>query len=821
MSNVSFSSIISQSRASNRRQLDRTRRADGNGDADQSDIESFARVSHHNHPVDDNVNWIQDELSQYSLLNEMQGPRSRSSSKQPSQKSSVPQNDVWNRLYQQEKNSRIKYFDTPKNLLAKLEQEQQKYIELEEEYKRFSRESLRERDRLARDLKIQKDQRNRDINEMKAQLARKEQEHVSTHETDQAQLENLHDTIAELKAAHDRLLADNSNLQKVVNEHELASKEQKHFASRILEDKKKLQDEVKQMNDELGSTKRALSDSDAGWFSEKELRMKQDVHIVDLEHAIKSRENECKDLLNKLTHCEEELQELQELRQVASHQKKIIEQITAREKDLCERLEDMAIHQKDHLHQIRELEGHERRYLVEIQRLSHVESALRIDIEQLKVQNSASAAETKEWIEKHSQKTSRCDELSLALDKVVSDLDMARKQLQEAKYEFNDTESRFSSLVKELREKEYAAAENSRSLQREISRNVEESGRLKSHIQSLITELQSSESVVEKLNQQLKFAEEEERSLRQHHNDLSSELENERSKVQGLKSALNAANSDIKQLQNEVDCALQDSDALKGAYDSKIRLLMDKHARLKRTAEDYANTILKHQENESRFQQLLSENANALSHAKEDLKFVKSNLEQAVAERDQILHDAKEDRRQLRDQINEIRAEYEEKLMILDKDRKERIETLMEKIRFLDSQLESISSDRDRIMQKTDHVILQREIASLKQTIDRRDEDIKLLQLKYRNASEQVKRMELEQHRSFNNTDNNMEHVTGLTERLRNEVQQLMGGREKFRTSLNESKDIRPLPIPRQETAADKYINFGSSQNGGRRPRQF
>ena len=657
-----------------------------------------------------------------------------------------------------------------------LEQERGKYAELEAEYKRFARDSLRERENLVKDIRSIRERADDEVNRFQNILNSKQTEFKKYSEKVTGHAKRLEEAIGSLKQDREKLINECQKLKEAIKDGLKKSLEQESVSERLVEENRQLHTRFLSTQDEIGSLKRLINEKEAIVSNEKEFKMKQEVKLFELEHGIAKREDECKELRAQSQKKDIALQAAADLKIHTEQQKRLIAELRHKEKRFIARLKELETTERSRNEQIANLEGQERRYLSELQRLTQQETLLTREHDMVKIRVADLEERNQNLTEKNQSQAFDIEKLSVALDKAVNDVNQYQKLHEVTQNELMMTENKFHAFLDDQKQYENDSQNSIRSLQSEIDRITDENKRYDARLERANDELQYANTHSNNMENRIKELQHSELELRQRLKDNIKELEVSKARNASLKMSLKEADSSHRQIQDQLKATLHQKDESEKSKDRRIRSLGEMNSKLKNANEEYAVALGQLQNRDTEFEQVLISKSKELNGAVSDIEYLKSQLDAMVSERDDVLAKMKDDRQCNREELSSLRQDYEEKIAMIEHDRDRKLENMLEQMQELESQINEIDEHRKELLKKTDHRHLERQIYIMEQEIRQRDDEVKLMQLKYRNATEQVKRLEQDQQHIQKSSVNNLriENVTGLTKRLKNEVREMM-----------------------------------------------
>lgn len=290
------------------------------------------------------------------------------------------------------------FYDS-KNLVNSLENERDRYLKLEEEYRRFAKEAHRERERLAQEIRLLQDDSSTDIVSLQKALMHKQDEYLEVCRRFEEEKMKSDESVTLLRNDREKLGQELARMRHALTEADTSMKEQKQFVTKVLSEKKRMAD---QLAVQVADTKKAqeqLKEREANWLAEKEMRMQLDVHIIQLQHTLAQREDECKELRNQSARKDAEISDLRRLQfTVEQLQKRIVEH-KEKEAKLQETIEGHVARERQMVMDQQDLERQEKRHAEDLHRLSLQENAKVLEVEKLKQQLKAYAGEVQQWMD--------------------------------------------------------------------------------------------------------------------------------------------------------------------------------------------------------------------------------------------------------------------------------------------------------------------------------------------------------------------------------------------------------------------------------------
>ncbi|TPX31378.1 hypothetical protein SeMB42_g07768 [Synchytrium endobioticum] len=479
--------------------------------------------------------------------------------------------DAWSKLVTKENKSRAKYYSTDKTLLVLLEEERSKYLHLESEYhKLLSEVQALQANHLA-ETKNHERRHNADERQLQKALLLKSEECTAAMREAAAWQQRYARESAAWTSASEQLDAQASKLATLLNESEArgtALEKQCTDTGRLrreLADKlhikeaecKALQVELKSREAESKRLESEIKRKEADWKSEKEGRMKLEVHCLQLDHFVNQRDEEIRNLSASITKKNAEIEDLNALKPMLEQAKKDNDAALRRETTYTQELDHAAARERKLFAQVEDLSSRERRANAEVERLSIRERDLVAEIETLRANEHRLRNELQDAVARGSEQAGENQALGTQIRRQQGDLVRLGQDL-------NDVGTAASELRAQLAQRDRELAAVSAELantRQERDEHAALKARVEGELGMRARELHDSHARIDALTARINTAEKERNDMRHASKEKLHAVQARIADLQAALSDTQAQVSAFRDLETQLRGALRERDA--------------------------------------------------------------------------------------------------------------------------------------------------------------------------------------------------------------------------------------------------------------------
>lgn len=678
-------------------------------------------------------------------------------------------------LYTAEFRRNAKYHTSDRTLLVLLEEERNKYLQLEMQYHKVLQEVETLQNNHLTDIRstekahesearsfqkalVLKSEEcgaaQKELSHWQAKYAKDSSSWLGTNEKLESHLARAQKSIRELEgrlkdreATVEDLKREKQTLldrslaqeQQVV---ENAARREKELVERMALMERELKQRLLKRDEELRKSMVIAKEKDIAFHDEKERRMKLEVDALQVNHALKQRDEELNLVKGALTRKQEELEQFSVLKAQYSELKKEQASLKEREKRSVEEISRQRVRETDLVGKLEELRSILHKQTCEAERLVNEQSRTKADLEQVRnseqslrieLQNALNAVAEREVQLNSANKKSRAQgstvsNLSKELDSVSQALSEAKNRITELVEKFNQKDAQLVAVREQ--------AQNADAVYRQDR-------------EALLTQVQQQQGQMLELQGQLG-------KLRQ---QLSDEVSRH--------SALQTRNKET------------------------LILVQDKIAQLQAALQSAQGQLTELRDTENGLRSLLRQRDDIVSQQSAKIAQLSSVLSHEQSENEQFRLRKQEEWLQLNDKFGQAKNIFENELNGLRQSlqsKQHQVESLTEELGRVNQQLNQISQQKFRAENKIAELGAQdqsqsRLLETLQQQLQSKSSECAVLALKLQSISEQNRRLDEEifmYRQSTAQKDQELTSLQGnvseLTRRLKSQVEILMGG---------------------------------------------
>ncbi|KNE63892.1 hypothetical protein AMAG_08953 [Allomyces macrogynus ATCC 38327] len=647
--------------------------------------------------------------------------------------------DTWNKLLEAEKQTRSKYYETPRSLLIMLEEERTKNLQLETDHQALLNEleaTKRAYESKIKDLQFARDC---DVQALQRSLADKTDECNSlTKKLGSAATKHADDVLV-WSARTEKLDGHVAKLQATLQATEARAHKQEKALLEMHAQRKALQERVNHREAELKRWMKQLKDKDHDWLQEKEARMKLEVRVLECDHVLAQRDDTIQGLQAALQRSKTEVEALTAVQAKYELLRRDAELMETKERTLREELDKALAKDRKTVADIEQLQLQQRKFLYELDLVKTREANVARERDDARQLAARQKGEIEMLLDRQSQLLSEVDgagkrerTLNAELETVRNKYAQAKAALSEAQTKIKDLQqhgANLSARVDQLTTEREAAVQERQQL-------VTETDTLRRQLKQLEAEVQETEMLLE--------------SERRAVMDLKAVT---REKTQALKdkghdtARLEQTVSDLKQKMAEVTAKLdQERRASQIVRDSNREELERWKSKVEVLEDNLVNSeygARKLQDKDVQLRAALDRSNATVS----DLQLQIARLETELkAQREHTAETAEQKDHELdrvRTALDQVRAEADDHAQAL----RQVVQERQQQVRAMNAQLDAAHDDRDelrdRIRELEMEVKVARETADKLQTsIVGKDRDHTILEMRYKATVESVRRLE-------------------------------------------------------------------------------
>ncbi|KAJ3348663.1 hypothetical protein GGF32_006054 [Allomyces javanicus] len=647
--------------------------------------------------------------------------------------------DTWNKLLEAEKQTRSKYYETPRSLLLMLEEERTKNLQLETDHQALLNEleaTKRAYESKIKDLHFARDC---DVQALQRSLADKTDECNSlTKKLGSATTKHADDVLV-WSARTEKLDGHVAKLQATLQATEARAHKQEKALLEMHAQRKALQERVNHREMELKRWMKQLKDKDHDWLHEKESRMKLEVRVLECDHVLAQRDDTIQGLQAALQRSKTEVEALTAVQAKYELLRRDAELMETKERTLREELDKALAKERKAAVDIEQLQLQQRKFLYELDLVKTREANVARERDDARQLAARQKDEIEMLLDRQSQLLSEVDgagkrerTLNAELETVRNKYAQAKAALAEAQTKVKDLQqhgANLSARVDQLTTEREAAVQERQQL-------VSETDTLRRQLRQLEAEVQETEMLLE--------------SERRAVMDLKAVT---KEKTQALKdkgqdtARLEQTVSDLKQKVAEVTAKLdQERRASQIVRESNREELERWKSKVEVLEDNLVNSeygARKLQDKDAQLRAALDRSNATVS----DLQLQVARLETELkAQRERTAETAEQKDHELdrvRTALGQVRAEADDHAQAL----RQVVQERQQQVRAMNAQLDAAHGDRDdlrdRIRELEMEVKVARETADKLQTsIVGKDRDYTILEMRYKATVESVRRLE-------------------------------------------------------------------------------
>ncbi|KAJ3374087.1 hypothetical protein GGF31_008303 [Allomyces arbusculus] len=647
--------------------------------------------------------------------------------------------DTWNKLLEAEKQTRSKYYETPRSLLLMLEEERTKNLQLETDHQALLNEleaTKRAYESKIKDLHFARDC---DVQALQRSLADKTDECNSlTKKLGSATTKHADDVLV-WSARTEKLDGHVAKLQATLQATEARAHKQEKALLEMHAQRKALQERVNHREVELKRWMKQLKDKDHDWLQEKESRMKLEVRVLECDHVLAQRDDTIQGLQAALQRSKTEVEALTAVQAKYELLRRDAELMETKERTLREELDKSLAKERKAAVDIEQLQLQQRKFLYELDLVKTREANVARERDDARQLAARQKDEIEMLLDRQSQLLSEVDgagkrerTLNAELETVRNKYAQVKAALAEAQTKVKDLQhhsANLSARVDQLTTEREAAVQERQQL-------VTETDTLRRQLKQLEAEIQETEMLLEserravmdlkavtkEKSQALKDKghdtvrlEQTVSDLKQKVAEVTAKLDQERRASQIVR---DSNREEIERWKSKVE-VLEDN-LVNSEYGA--RKLQDKDVQL-RAALDRSNATV-------------SDLQLQVARLETELKVQRERTAETAEQKDHELD-------RVRTALDQVRAEADDHAQAL----RQVVQERQQQVRAINAQLDAAHGDRDelrdRIRELEMEVKVARETADkLQSSIVGKDRDYTILEMRYKATVESVRRLE-------------------------------------------------------------------------------
>ncbi|KAL7749230.1 hypothetical protein RI367_005382 [Sorochytrium milnesiophthora] len=654
--------------------------------------------------------------------------------------------DAWSKLLENEKQTRSKYYETPRSLLLMLEEERTKNLQLENDYQLLLNELDVTKEAYNEKLKDLQNQREQDVRTLQKTLLEKSEECTSlTKKLGQATTKHADDVIV-WSARTEKLDNQLARIQATLQETESRVLRQDKAIMELTANRKIMQEKINQRELELKKYMHLSKDKDNDWMEEKESRMRLEVKVLEVEHVVSQRDETIatqRAQIQKLNADMEKVEllraQIDQLRQEtqlvsASERtyKEELDKAEARERKAASDMETMALHQRKLLNEIDLFGARERTHLTELAELRQSESKLKDELAERMRQNQDLNNNVLILSKRERKQVGEYKALEQELAQVQRMLEDTVSKLREQRDEMADVQRRAERLA--------------------LERDTETQDRQRAEEQ--VREHQASQQAatrrVAELEGDLEVAHKQLAELRASVKDKSHHLENKADDVSRLEREMSEQRRRIAELTASLEAEHRIKDTMKSKYADTIASLNGKLDAASKSLTDVQLELHKSQASESHLR-------DTLHHRERQNDTLNEKVAELTAALGQEMHDLQKLRTRKNDEMSAVHDQLAHAQATFDSEsaslrealqqKSQQVVVLTEQLTQLNVVHTQLSADRNALeaqfaeLQES-HREQAAAVKELSAALATRDRDLELLAMRYTTTLQSVSRLE-------------------------------------------------------------------------------
>ncbi|KNE67632.1 hypothetical protein AMAG_12085 [Allomyces macrogynus ATCC 38327] len=647
--------------------------------------------------------------------------------------------DTWNKLLEAEKQTRSKYYETPRSLLLMLEEERTKNLQLETDHQALLNEleaTKRAYESKIKDLHFARDC---DVQALQRSLADKTDECNSlTKKLGSATTKHADDVLV-WSARTEKLDGHVAKLQATLQATEARAHKQEKALLEMHAQRKALQERVNHREIELKRWMKQLKDKDHDWLQEKEARMKLEVRVLECDHVLAQRDDTIQGLQAALQRSKTDVEALTAVQAKYELLRRDAELMETKERTLREELDKALAKERKAAVDIEQLQLQQRKFLYELDLVKTREANVARERDDARQLAARQKDEIEMLLDRQSQLLSEVDGAGKRERTLNAELETVRKKYAQAKASQAETQIK----VKDLQQ-------HGANLSARVDQLTTEHGAAVQERQQLVTEVDTLRRQLKQLEAEVQETEMLLESERRAVMDLKAVT---KEKSQALKdkghdtARLEQTVSDLKQKVAEVTAKLdQERRASQIVRDSNREELERWKSKVEVLEDNLVNSeygARKLQDKDVQLRAALDRSNATVS----DLQLQVARLEAELkAQRERTTETAEQKDHELdrvRTALDQVRAEADDHAQAL----RQVVQERQQQVRAMNAQLDAAHGDRDELRDRIRELEMEIKVAretadKLQSSIVGKDRDYTILEMRYKATVESMRRLE-------------------------------------------------------------------------------
>ncbi|KAI9224073.1 hypothetical protein BC828DRAFT_374342 [Blastocladiella britannica] len=372
--------------------------------------------------------------------------RAVAAARDKARKMSVSGGNAWSNMVDTATAARGKYYETPRSLLLMLEEERTKSLQLETDHGALLAEleaTKRAYESKIKDITLA---READVRSMQRSLLEKADECNALAKKLSSATSKHADDVLVWSGRAERLDGQAAKLQATLSTAEERVSRQEKALLDLHAVRKSLLEKVSHREREMKKLMSTLKAKDTDWLSEKEQRMKLEVKVLELEHAVASRDDQITSTQALLARARSEADELAPFKPQAQSLLREVAECESREKILNAELDKAHAHARRSASDLDSETLAHRKVLHELELSRQREASRAAELDETREREIKARAEVDVLLDRQSAMMQDASAASARERKLSSDVDDLSRALASNKAKRNDLEKKLEVM---------------------------------------------------------------------------------------------------------------------------------------------------------------------------------------------------------------------------------------------------------------------------------------------------------------------------------------------------------------------------------------